>query len=80
MEHLGALSSTLSIKVEVVDLVFRLDSFLEPKSDLKLVEKGVDYRLMCDFQLHGNPGDYAWGRGGLDAIITQVQFREGYRN
>ena len=29
---------------------------------------------MCDFQLHGNPGDYAWGRGGLDAIITQVQF------
>ena len=31
-------------------------------------------RLMCDFQLHGNPGDYAWGRGGLDAIITQVRF------
>ena len=29
---------------------------------------------MCDFQLHGNPGDYAWGRGGLDAIITQVQW------
>lgn len=24
------------------------------------------------FQLHGNPGDYAWGRGGLDAIITQM--------
>ena len=24
------------------------------------------------FQLHGNPGDYAWGRGGLDAIITQL--------
>merc|ERR1719430_1341693 len=23
-------------------------------------------------QLHGNPGDYAWGRGGLDAIITQL--------
>jgi hypothetical protein len=23
-------------------------------------------------QIHGNPGDYAWGRGGLDAIITQV--------
>jgi len=22
--------------------------------------------------LHGNPGDYAWGRGGLDAIITQL--------
>jgi len=24
------------------------------------------------FHLHGNPGDYAWGRGGLDAIITQL--------
>ena len=24
------------------------------------------------FQLHGNPGDYAWGRGGLDAIITEL--------
>jgi len=23
-------------------------------------------------ELHGNPGDYAWGRGGLDAIITQL--------
>ena len=23
-------------------------------------------------QIHGNPGDYAWGRGGLDTIITQV--------
>ena len=22
--------------------------------------------------LHGNPQDYAWGPGGLDAIITQV--------
>ena len=28
------------------------------------------------FHLHGNPGDYAWGRGGLDAIITQVQARD----
>ncbi|XP_035666481.1 E3 ubiquitin-protein ligase RNF115-like isoform X1 [Branchiostoma floridae] len=24
------------------------------------------------FNLHGNPGDYAWGPGGLDAIITQL--------
>ncbi len=24
------------------------------------------------FNLHGNPRDYAWGEGGLDAIITQV--------
>ena len=23
-------------------------------------------------QLHANPGDYAWGRGGLDTIITQL--------
>ena len=28
---------------------------------------------MVTSQIHGNPGDYAWGRGGLDAIITQVQ-------
>lgn len=23
--------------------------------------------------LHGSPGDYAWGSGGLDAVITQVR-------
>lgn len=23
--------------------------------------------------LHSNPGDYAWGQGGLDAVITQVR-------
>lgn len=23
-------------------------------------------------QLYGNPGDYAWGQGGLDAVITEV--------
>ena len=22
--------------------------------------------------MYGNPGDYAWGRGGLDAIVTQM--------
>ena len=22
--------------------------------------------------LHSNPGDYAWGQGGLDAVITEV--------
>ena len=26
------------------------------------------------FQLHGLPGDYAWGASGLDTIITQVIF------
>ena len=35
----------------------------EPKSGLGLGP---------GLQLHGNPGDYAWGRGGLDAIITQL--------
>ena len=24
------------------------------------------------FQMYGNPGDYAWGRGGLDVIVTQL--------
>ena len=23
-------------------------------------------------QLYGNPGDYAWGRGGLDEIVTHL--------
>ena len=22
--------------------------------------------------LYGNPGDYAWGRGGLDAVVTTL--------
>ena len=22
--------------------------------------------------MYGNPGDYAWGRGGLDTIVTQL--------
>ncbi len=22
--------------------------------------------------LYGNPGDYAWGRGGLDAVVTSL--------
>ena len=22
--------------------------------------------------LYGNPGDYAWGRGGFDSIVTQL--------
>ena len=24
------------------------------------------------FNLHSTPGDYAWGRGGIDDIISQV--------
>ena len=24
------------------------------------------------FQIHGNPRDYAWGRDGLDTIITML--------
>lgn len=24
------------------------------------------------FQLHSNPGDYAWGQGGLDAVISEL--------
>lgn len=30
--------------------------------------------LMCrSGMLHSNPGDYAWGQTGLDAIVTQVR-------
>lgn len=28
-------------------------------------------------QLYGNPGDYAWGQGGLDAVITEVSDTRG---
>uniref|UniRef100_A0A3Q3XE12 RING-type E3 ubiquitin transferase n=1 Tax=Mola mola TaxID=94237 RepID=A0A3Q3XE12_MOLML len=28
--------------------------------------------LSSMLQLHGNPGDYAWGHGGLDAVITEL--------
>jgi len=27
---------------------------------------------MPGLQLYGNPGDYAWGHGGLDAVISQL--------
>ena len=27
---------------------------------------------MMGMPLYGNPGDYAWSRGGLDAIVTQL--------
>ncbi|XP_041663909.1 E3 ubiquitin-protein ligase RNF115 [Cheilinus undulatus] len=28
--------------------------------------------LYSMLQLYGNPGDYAWGQGGLDAVITEL--------
>jgi len=33
---------------------------------------GLSFHFVPGNQIHGNPGDYAWGRGGLDAIITQL--------
>ena len=30
---------------------------------------GFPYNM---FQIHGNPGDYAWGSGGLDTVISQL--------
>lgn len=38
--------------------------------------RGAGFRAFSGFpiflNLHGNPGDYAWGRGGLDAVISQL--------
>ena len=34
----------------------------------------IDFPLPLFQVLHGNPGDYAWGEGGLNEIITQVCF------
>ncbi|CAL1527288.1 unnamed protein product [Lymnaea stagnalis] len=33
---------------------------------------GTDLGARNPVILHGNPGDYAWGAGGLDAIISQL--------
>ena len=33
---------------------------------------GIVSLLRDVFQMYGNPGDYAWGRGGLDVIVTQL--------
>jgi len=37
---------------------------------------GINFDVNFPFplfqMLHGNPGDYAWGSGGLDSVITQL--------
>ncbi|GFX18044.1 e3 ubiquitin-protein ligase RNF115 [Trichonephila clavipes] len=33
---------------------------------------GKSAKIHCFLNLHSNPGDYAWGRGGWNAIITQL--------
>lgn len=38
-----------------------------------IVNLGVNWGTPGNMQLFlGNPGDYAWGREGLDAIVTQL--------
>lgn len=38
-----------------------------------IVNLGVGVNQEGNMQLFlGNPGDYAWGREGLDAIVTQL--------
>ena len=32
----------------------------------------IEIPMLVSSNLASNPGDYAWGRGGLDAIITQL--------
>ncbi|KAI8789949.1 E3 ubiquitin-protein ligase RNF126, partial [Biomphalaria glabrata] len=55
--------------------------FTEPSPNLHGIINYVIQRLGTDLAggggrnpiiLHGNPGDYAWGAGGLDAIISQL--------
>ncbi|KAH9494968.1 hypothetical protein Btru_020719 [Bulinus truncatus] len=53
--------------------------FSEPSPNLHGIINYVIQRLGNDLGggrnpiiLHGNPGDYAWGAGGLDAIISQL--------
>jgi len=35
-------------------------------------EAAAAFNFVPGFQMYGNPGDYAWGRGGLDVIVTQL--------
>ena len=37
-----------------------------------LASIGVDIPIPFLQVLHGNPGDYAWGSGGLDAVVSQL--------
>lgn len=37
-----------------------------------LASIGVDIPIPFLHVLHGNPGDYAWGSGGLDAVVSQL--------
>ena len=32
----------------------------------------IEFPMLVPSSLASNPGDYAWGRGGLDAIISQL--------
>ncbi|XP_027489211.1 E3 ubiquitin-protein ligase RNF115-like, partial [Corapipo altera] len=34
---------------------------------------GSQHPFSWSGMLHSNPGDYAWGQSGLDAIVTQVR-------
>lgn len=42
--------------------------------EMGMFPEGVDmpFPMFVTSNLASNPGDYAWGRGGLDAIITQL--------
>ena len=49
-----------------------MSDFLPSGMIIKSISPFYDYFDVLVVKIHGNPGDYAWGRGGLDAIITQV--------
>ncbi|XP_071541369.1 E3 ubiquitin-protein ligase RNF115-like isoform X2 [Panulirus ornatus] len=61
------------------DLIMQMTSGVIEASvggaDFTVPQVGIDlpgFPVLVASNLASNPGDYAWGRGGLDAIITQL--------
>lgn len=44
----------------------------DPRSQSAGRSGQADFPLPLFQVLHGNPGDYVWGAGGLDTVITQL--------
>ena len=53
-------------------MYLQCELYLQFKLYLLLLTTQLSYLCNALFVSHGNPGDYVWGAGGLDAIITQL--------
>lgn len=53
------------------DMINFLQQFLGLTPPPTMGQGGIPFPVQM-FNMHGSPRDYAWGEGGLDAIITQL--------